>query len=85
MIPDVLAALWDAYLGAPQLDCPIKRRGNKQVGEVQWPRSCVAVDPCDGAMVALKHLANARLAVEHTHEDGNEAKPSDRFNWARQI
>lgn len=38
------------------------------MGKVQGPCSCVAVDPCDGPMVALKHLTDARFAVEHTDE-----------------
>lgn len=54
----------DLYLGAPQLDSPVKRGGNKQVGEVQGSRSCVTADPCDGSMVALKHLTYARFAVD---------------------
>lgn len=58
-----------SYLGAPQLDSPVKRGGNKQVGEVQRPWSRVAVDPCDGPVVALKHLTDARFAVEHTDEE----------------
>lgn len=52
-----------SYLGAPQLDGPVEGGANKQVGEVQRPRSCVAADPCDGPVVALKHLANACFAV----------------------
>lgn len=53
----------NAYLGAPQLDGPVERRGNKQMGEVQGSCSCVAVDPRDGAVMTLKHLTNARFAV----------------------
>ena len=56
------------YLGAPQLDSPVEGRGDKQVGEVQRPCSCVAVDPCDGPLVALKHLADARFAAEHRQD-----------------
>lgn len=59
-----------SYLGAPQLDSPVERWGNKQVREVQWPSSCVAVEPRDGAVVSLKHLANACFAVEHTDKYG---------------
>lgn len=40
------------------------------MGEVQRSCSCVAVDPCDGPVMALKHLTNARFAVEHTDEEG---------------
>lgn len=53
----------DAYLGAPQLDSPVERRSQKQMGIVQRSCSRVAVDPCDGAVMALKHLTNARFAV----------------------
>lgn len=44
------------------------------MGEVQRPCSCVAVDPGDGAVVALKHLADPRFAVERTdlNERDNE-------------
>lgn len=59
-----------SYLGAPQLDSPVERGGNKEVGEVQGPWGCVAVDPCDGPMVALKHLTDARFAVEHRDQEG---------------
>lgn len=52
------------YLGAPQLDRPVERGGNKQVGKVQGPRRCVTVEPRDGSMVALEHLTDARFAVE---------------------
>lgn len=55
-----------SYLGAPQLDSPVERGGNKQVRKIQRPRSCVTVDPCNGPMVALKHLTDARFAVECT-------------------
>lgn len=54
----------DPYLGAPQLDSPVKRGGDKQVGEVQGSRSCVTADPCDGSVVALKHFTDARFAVD---------------------
>lgn len=63
-----------SYLGAPQLHSPVKRGGNKQVGEVQRPCSCVTVDPCDGPMVALKHLANACFAIKHIDEMGEDVK-----------
>lgn len=36
------------------------------MGEVQGPCSCVAVDPCDGAVVAFKHLTDACFTVEMT-------------------
>lgn len=55
-----------SYLGAPQLDGPVERGGNKQVGKVQGSWSGVTVDPRDGPMVALKHLTDARFAAEHT-------------------
>ena len=63
-----------SYLGTPQLDSPVERGGNEQVGEVQRPCSCVTVDPCDGPVVALKHLTNARFAVKHINEMGEDVK-----------
>lgn len=57
-----------SYLGAPQFDSPVEGGGNEQVGEVQRPWSCVTVDPRDGPVVTLKHLTDARFAVEHTDE-----------------
>lgn len=38
------------------------------MGEVQGPRGRVTVDPRDGPVVALEHLANARFAAERTDE-----------------
>lgn len=57
-------------LGAPQFDGPVEGRGDEQVGEVQRPAGCVAVDACDGSVVALEHLADARFAAERTDDVG---------------
>lgn len=53
------------YLSAPQLDSPVERGRNKQVGKVQGPQCCVTVEARDGSMVALKHLTDACFAVKH--------------------
>lgn len=52
------------YLGAPELDSPVKGRGGKQVREVNGAYGSVAVDPSNGPMVPLKHLADACFAVQ---------------------
>lgn len=57
------------YLGAPQLDGPVERGGDEEVGEVQRAGGRVAVDARDGPVVALEHLADARFAVEKADRD----------------
>lgn len=60
------------YLGAPQLDGPVEGGGDEEVGEVDGPPGVVAVDARDGSVVALKHLADARLAArrwQQTHKN----------------
>lgn len=68
------------YLSAPQFDRPVEWGGNKQVGEVQRPCSCVAVDPCDGPMVAFKHLTDARFAVGHKYQTRSVAEGCFKFS-----
>lgn len=65
------------YLGAPQLDGPVEGGGDEEVGEVDGPSGVVAVDACDGSVVALEHLADARLTArrwQRKHETHNTDK-----------
>ena len=49
------------------------------MGEVQGPGGGVAVDPRDGPLVALQHLADARLAARHAGgERGDTGDSSER-------
>lgn len=77
--------LQEPYLGAPQFDGPVERGGDKQVGEVQRACSCVTVDPSDGPLVALKHLTNPRLAVEHTDPNEHGKKKKEENNRCEKL
>lgn len=51
------------HLDGPELDGPVERRCEKDVGEVELAGGLVEVDAGHGAGVALQVLADARLAA----------------------
>ena len=50
------------------------------MGEVDGPSGVVAVDACDGSVVALEHFADARLAAPHTHTKTETQLKSSAFH-----
>lgn len=57
-----------SYLSAPQFDSPVKRGGDKEMGEVDRSTSTVTAQPCYWTMMAFKHLSDTCFTVTHTKD-----------------
>ena len=51
-----------SYLHGPELDCPVYRRGEEEVGEVDLAGSGVGGHPGHGSLVTLVHVHDPGLA-----------------------